>query len=459
MNKRRVPTGLSIMKNYHTCANMKYILYLFMVCCFLSCAEASGPGKVNTSGSPDREAEAYVRLGLAIGQYDPDFVDAYYGPDSLKPVAPVNAVFPKDSFLRAVNLLSERLSRYETSKIQDTAAMRAGWLRSQLTAFSRRIKIFSGEYASFDEESRELFGVVAPAYPESYYSDIVKQLDSLLPGTGDIKFRVQQLANRFIIPKDKIDTVFKTAIRVSRERTKQYFRLPSTEQFSIEYVQHKPWSGYNWYKGNFNSLIQLNTDNDIFIERAIDVASHESYPGHHVYNMLLEKNLYRDKGWVEISLYPLFSPQSLIAEGSANYGIELAFPGDDKLWFAKNILLPLAGLDTSGISLYFKVLALKGKLNFARNEVGRGLVNHTMNEGEALRWLTEYGLNNKETAFKSISFIHKYRSYVINYNYGLALVKNYMDEGTKGKDSKDARWRLFEKLLSNEVVPAALLKN
>ena len=29
----------------------------------------------------------------------------------------------------------------------------------------------------------------------------------------------------------------------------------------------------------------------------------------------------RDRGWVEFSVYPLFSPQSLIAEGTANYGV------------------------------------------------------------------------------------------------------------------------------------------
>ena len=39
------------------------------------------------------------------------------------------------------------------------------------------------------------------------------------------------------------------------------------------------------------------------------------------------------RGWTEYSVYPLYSPQSLIAEGSANYGIDLAFPGPEKLTF------------------------------------------------------------------------------------------------------------------------------
>ena len=71
----------------------------------------------------------------------------------------------------------------------------------------------------------------------------------------------------------------------------------------------------------------MNTDLPIFIDRAIDLACHEGYPGHHVYNALLEKNLMRDRGGSEFSVYALFSPQSLIAEGTANYGIEVAFLG------------------------------------------------------------------------------------------------------------------------------------
>lgn len=184
---------------------------------------------------------------------------------------------------------------------------------------------------------------------------------------------------------------------------------------------------------------------------------HQFDSGHHVYNMLLEKNLYADKGWVEISLYPLFSPQSLIAEGTANYGIEVAFPGLEKNKFTTEILLPLAGLDTTGIDLYFTAQSVKGELNYARNEVARGLLNGTMNEQEALRWLIEYGFNNKETALKSINFIKTYRSYVINYNYGKDLVKNYIE--SKGGTAADParRWELFGGLLSNEVRPIDLL--
>ena len=432
---------------------MRKIIFPVVMLWLISCGEKPA---INDTAKLNALAEQYVRLGLTIGQYDADFVDAYYGPDSLKPTTAPDAVFPKDSLLAAVVNLSNTLNAYDSTG-NDTLAKRATWIQAQLKAFERRIKIFAGETATFDEESKDLYGVVAPVYDSAHYKQIIAKLDSLLPGKGSINDRFQKLSNHFIIPKNKLDTVFKTSIAECRKRTMQHYTLPATENFSLEYVTNKPWSGYNWYKGNYRSLIQINTDLQIFIDRAIDVGSHESYPGHHVYNMLLEKNLYREKGWVEISMYPLFSPQSLIAEGSANYGIDVAFPGDEKVAFAKNVLLPLEGLDTTGIDLYFNALELKSDLNYARNEVGRGLLNNSMSETQAIQWLKDYCLMNDESAKKSISFIRKNRSYVINYNYGKDLVGQYI--ASKGGDaSVEKKWEVFGELLSNEVLTSDLVK-
>ena len=428
-----------------------YSVLLPLILLFLlSCAKKEQKSEAQQINSL---AENYVRLGLTIGQYDADFVDAYYGPDSLKPAISKSDIFPKDSLLNLVTELRSSLKN-STEKLNDTSKVRARWMSQQLLAFDRRIRIYSGEFKTFDEESKELFGISAPIYPEKHYKLLLDSLNKLLPGTGSVQDRFQNLANRFIIPENKLDTIFKTTIAEARKSTKAYYSLPETETFTIEYVKDKPWSGYNWYKGNYTSVIQINTDTRIFIERAIDVGSHESYPGHHVYNMLLEKNLYQDKGWVEISLYPLFSPQSFIAEGSANYGIDLVYPGNKKVKFAKEILLPLARLDTAYIANYFNALAIRGKLNYARNEAARGIVNQTMTDKQALEWLMNYCLYNKETALKSISFIKKYRSYVINYNYGQDLVRNYIE--SKGADT-EKRWEVFEKLLSNPVLPKELL--
>ncbi|RFS14510.1 hypothetical protein [Emticicia sp. C21] len=436
---------------------MKKVIFSLLILCAIACKESSTQTDASQA-KINQLAEKYIRLGLTIGQYDSDFVDAYYGPDSLKPKTQPKDKFPKDSILAAVNGLIGQLIEFNQTENNDTLAKRAKWMSGQLIAFGRRINIYTGKYQAFDEESKDLFGVAAPSYPESHYQALVAQLDSLLPGSGSINSRFEKLANQFIIPKSKIDTVFKTAIAEARKRTLEHYQLPANENFTLEYVTGKPWSGYNWYQGNYQSKIQISIDMPIFIERAIDLACHEGYPGHHVYNMLLEKNLYHDKGWTEVSLYPLFSPQSLIAEGSANYGIEVAFPGTEKNKFVKEVLLPLAGLNGANTDLYFQALALKGKLAYARNEVARGIINNTMNESEVTKWLTNYGLREKTLASKDINFIKKYRSYVINYNYGQDIVKNYIESngGTASDEAK--RWELFGWLLSNQVRPTDLIK-
>lgn len=449
----------SVYKSYLASKTYKMkpvVIFLLAGVILFSCNQESSK---SVSSDINQLAEKYVRLALDIGRYDSSFVDAYYGSDTLKPTNTKNEMFPKDSFLVQVQELQDAFSQLIKEKKNDTIVQRANWIKAQLTAFGRRIKIFSGEYASFDKESLELYGGTAPIYPESHYQALVAQLHTLLPGKGSIPERFQLLANRFIIPKNKLDTVFRAAIAKCRKVTREHFEIPANEDFKLEFVTDKPWSGYNWYKGNYQSFIQVNTDLQIFIDRAIDVGSHESYPGHHVYNMLLEKNLYHDKGWLEISMYPLFSPQSLIAEGSANYGIDMVFPGiNSKVTFCKEVLLPLAGLDTSGITTYFQALEIRGQLNFARNEVGRGMLNNTMDSVTVMQWLKDYGLMNEETAKKSVRFITVNRSYIINYNYGLELIDNYMQANGGDATHPEKRWQLFGKLLSNPVLPSDLMK-
>ena len=422
-------------------------LFMALVCTIVAAAQRKATGL-------DRLAEDYVKLGLAIGQYDGDFVDAYYGPEEWKPKGDQSATFPKDSFLRAIDGLKAQLRAVRNDgRYSQEQKDRARWIIDQLTAFGRRVRIFSGETASFEIECKELFGIVPPKYEEAHFQKLIARLDRMLPGRGTVAERYNLLASRFIIPNDKLDTVFRAAIAESRSRTLRHYPLPANEDFRLEFVKDKPWTGYNWYKGNFQSLIQLNTDRTMYIDRAIDVASHESYPGHHVYNALLEQKLYRQKGWAEICLYPLFSPQSFIAEGSANYGIDVVFPGKEKIRVATK-LLRLAGLDTAGVTLYFDALEIFRQLNYARNEAARGWINGTLTEEQAVAYLVRNGLNTEADAPKNMRFIKAYRSYVINYNYGLDLVKKNVEK--RGGKDPAKRWSVFRTILSQEVRPVEL---
>ena len=235
----------------------------------LSCDQTETDAVNNDETQLDALAVQYVRLGLRIGQYDKDFVDAYYGPDSLKPLNPALTVFPKDSFLTEISRLSNELSSLHTNA-NDTLANRAKWIGAQLKAFERRVKLFGGDSASFEVECKELYGVTPPVFDSVHFKKIAQTLNDILPGKGPVNARLQKLANRFVIPPAKLDTVIQAAISESRKRTQQYFKLPDSENFNLEFVTDKPWGGYNWYQGNYKSLIQINTDLDILIDASLN---------------------------------------------------------------------------------------------------------------------------------------------------------------------------------------------
>lgn len=425
-----------------------------VLCILVSVLFTACQTEQNETSELDQLAIEYVKTGLLIGQYDPDFVDAYYGPDSLKPETAEYEAFPKEMLLNKVMNLQTGFQEFIKSSENEEEVLRANYILAQLIAAEERVRIVSGETSDFDEESKKLFGVSAPVYGESHFQEIIEELENTLPGSGSLKERFANLGKQFVIPPAKLDTVLKAAIAEARKQTKKYYPIPENESFNLEYVGDKAWSGYNWYKGNYTSLIQINTDFPISIERVIDVGSHESYPGHHVYNMLLEENLYNKKGFIETSLYPLFSPQSFIAEGSANYGIRLAFPEEHKIDFCKTTLLPLAGLDTTGITAYFNALKSVEKLNYAGNEVARALLNGKITDEEAIDYLIKYGFYSPEKAEQRIAFTRKYRSYVINYNYGKDLIANYI---SKKANTHEERWEAFGELLSKQFLPVELI--
>lgn len=404
----------------------------------------------------DNIAEQYVRLVLDIGQHDPDFVDAYYGPkewqDAAKKVKPQLTALKDRS-----EAIIARLKRVRVPKKNSEMTLRKTFLQKQLAAASAKINMLMGMRYSFNEEAKRLYDAVPPSFTETYFSNIVKELGKKLPsGTGTVPDRYQQFRNSFVIPKEKLDTVFTAAINECRKRTKRHIALPDNESFVVEYVTNKPWSGYNWYQGNSRSVIQVNTDLPIFIDRAVDLAAHEGYPGHHVYNVLLETELLNKKGWREFCIYPLFSPQSLIAEGSANYGIEVVLPSAERLRFEKEVLFPLAGLDASRVEQYYEIQSLFGKLAYAGNEAARGYLDGTLSKEQTLRWLTSYAMFDSARAEQRIKFIEKYRSYVINYNLGQDLVRAYVQKKS-GKDaSEKKRWSVFEELLSSPRMPSGL---
>lgn len=410
----------------------------------------------SSTGTPlDNAAEAYVKLVLAIGVHDPDYVDAYFGPPHWDDEVKAAGRRVQDLITSAQQLLQD-LGRIPRSQTEEILALRHQYLSRQLRSAIARLEMLEGHAFTFEEEAFALYDAYPPVYTAAFFEEMLSRLDGLLPGPGSVAQRYESFRSRFIIPRHKLDNVFQAAIRECRDRTRKEIELPRTEQFTLEYVSNKPWSGYNWFKGSSTSLIQINTDLPITIDRAVDLAAHEGYPGHHVYNTLLEAHLARERRWVEFTVYALFSPQSFIAEGTANFGIEVAFPGEDRTAFERSTLFPLAGLDPAETEQYYAIHRLTGVLNYAHNEAARGYLNGTMSRSQAEEWLVTYALMSAERATQRVRFIDVYRSYVINYNLGQDLVRQYIEERGGTSDNPSRRWEEFRTLISSPRLPSAL---
>lgn len=418
--------------------------------CFTLIAASGGDARATTG--LDELAREYLFLELSMGQHDPNHVDAYFGPEDIRRAAEEAALALDEIEARAQDL-SASLQDAGASAGGERDAARIEGLLGRLRALATRIAISRGEDMPFDEESRRLFGVAAPDYDAGHFAAILEKIDALVPGEGPLAARVDAFRNEFVIPDERLATVFAAAIAECRRRTLAHVDLPEDESFRLEYVTDKPWTGYNWYQGNAHSLIQINRGLPIYVSRAVDLGCHEGYPGHHTYNALLEQNLVEGEGWIEFTLYPLFSPQSLIAEGSGNYGIELAFPGDERVEFERRELFPLAGLDPAQAERYYRLLELLEELSYAGNEAARDYLNGSISRDEAVAWLVDYTLVSPERARQRVDFFDTYRSYVINYNLGQDLVKQYVESGAKNEQE---RWVRFERLLSTAVQPSDL---
>lgn len=414
------------------------------------------PGCASMTSAPDtldRIAVDYVRTQLEIGEREPGYIDAYYGPAEWQAAAKAS---PRtvEQLAAVVDTLEARVAAIEPDGLDPLERRRRDFMLGSLKAADTRLRMLRGETLSFADEAEGLFGYRPELKPLSDYDPVIARIERLVPGAGSLPDRVDAFQNRFTIPKDRLKPVFDAAIAECRRRTRAHIALPTDESFTMEFVTGKSWSGYNWYQGGNKSLIQVNTDLPIRISRAVDLGCHEGYPGHHVYNVLLEEKLARGRGWVEFTVNPLYSPQSIISEGSANYGIELAFPEDEALKFELSTLYPLAGISPADAQRYHELLAAISEASHARFTIARDYLEGAISRDQAVALTQRYLLVSKARAEQSIAFTEQYRSYVINYGLGLDLVRNWVR--AQGYD-QPTRWAAMERLLSEPTLPSELV--
>src|SRR4029078_9946873 len=216
--------------------SMRRILILFVVCGVLTLNDgAQAPDAMNSV------AERYVHLVLALGQHDPDYVDAFYGPAEGKTQAEQEKK-SLDAMSTGAGALLEKLGvertaapLVETANAGDSGdemlTLRREYLQKQISALAARVRMLKGEKLKFDDESRALYDAVAPTFQDSHFDQIIAQLEKKIPGTNrqadsePLWQRYEQWRKPFMIPKEKLDPVFQAAIKECRARTAAHIAL------------------------------------------------------------------------------------------------------------------------------------------------------------------------------------------------------------------------------------------
>ena len=399
----------------------------------------------------DPLAERYVRLALALGEHDADYVDAYFGPAEWREAAK-DSTTELATIARQAEELAAQLRSIDTSGSEYLLKLRQDYLLSHVSSLAAVARMRDGESLTFDEESKAIYGFVAPSFPVSHYDAALAELDELLPGDQPLHERFYEFGLQFRIPPDKVEAVVRAGIDECRTRTLHHFTLPEGEAFVMEMVSGNPWSAYNWYQGGGQGLIQIESSRPNTITDAIRLGCHEGYPGHHAFSSLLDQNFLQERGWIEFSVLPLFSPQGVIFEGSGDFAERVAFPGSSRNEFLRRTIMPIAGIETADLEKNHLIQTAREKIRYAGIEAARNYLDGNWSREQTEQWLTRYALTPPEQIDAWFGFTDRYRAYRINYVLGEDLVEAFVKRDNPDGDEV-GDWAAMAKLLSYPPTP------
>jgi hypothetical protein len=361
---------------------------------------------------------------VALGERDPDALDFYVGPPDL-------AAAVRRSPPRLDQIAAEALSLEQS--LDAVQSPRADFLRRQLRAIRYRVGMLQGRKGSFDDESLALFGIqVQPDENERLRGRTRAQIAALI-GPGARAYTAFDA--RFVVPPDRVNDVLQAALAACRTATLGHMALPPGEQVRVEYVAHKPWSAFSRYEGQAHSRIQVNVDYPLTVDRLLDLACHEGYPGHHVFNSVKDAGV-ADK-LPEWKAQPTFSPQSYTSEAAASYAPEMAFPGAERVRVERDVLFPLAGFKPGSAEKYLHVSQLVASLHTAEPAIAREYLDGSLEFVRAADALEREAL--MEHAETPLIYLNEYRTYMLCYTQGRDAVGRWVEGGD--------RWQRYHALM------------
>lgn len=328
-------------------------------------------GACRPSASPptlDDFAADYVRFALTFGQLSPKELDFYFGPAELRADAALVAA-GRATLLQAI---AERQSALANAP--ELAATTRG--RLLLQRFEELAHLLEARPSSFAEQIQTLYGLQLHELDASTLAAARAELERLLPGSGDLLSRLVAWQREQFIEPERGRKVFERALGECRARTLAHWRLPRSENLSLQWQGKGGAAAWHSYQGGWRGTLAVEPRALTQVDAVLELACHEGYPGHQAQFLLFEQGGVA----LEESVVLTRSRQSVLREGAAMLAAELAFSAEERLVFEREVLYPLAGLAPENaerdlaIQQQLKILQgaipsilaafLDGKLNF-----------------------------------------------------------------------------------------------
>jgi len=383
--------------------------------------------------SPD-VVERYLRLGLQLDRHVEGTVDAYFGPPEL--AEEVKAAPPVDP--AALTAEAEAL----LGELDD------GWLRDQVGGLHTFARVVAGETMTYADEVERCYGIRPRRTPEAAFADAHARLDELLPGEGPLPERFQAWKDAASVSDTQLEQIVTGVIDLAREWTRRVVDLPAGEGVALEIVSDKPWGGFCYYLGGLQSRIELNGDLRRSVGEVLNLALHETYPGHHAERCVKDEVLVRKGGHLEESIVLVPTPQSLFAEGIAELAAELVLTSEAGAEL--EAIVNDAGIEFD-IADLVEVRRAMAVCDWADVNAALMLYEDDASEPDVRAYLERWGLMAPERSAHAIRFMREptSRSYIVTYSAGRELCERWV-----GGDLTRFRRLLTEQVRIGELLAA-----
>jgi hypothetical protein len=367
----------------------------------------------------DQIGEGYVRAALALAKHDPDLVEAWRGSESLIPGPRV----PVAGIASEIDRLRKGVDQHANDVGSAVEKARIEYLDAQLRALDFAAGRLLGRSAGIDDQARDEFGIALGQPDGEAVQRTLAEIDRLLPGPGRTSERVNALRKRLIVPDDRKMAVMQMALDACRAAVASTIDLPADEGVTIRFHKNMPWDAFARYAGDHRTTIDINDDGPIDVSRALRLACHEGYAGHHAQHLLIDR-LFAERQWPELQLTPGFGRQLLFLEGAAEVGSDLAWPAARRAVLYRERLFPAAGLDPKDVDALVRIEDLLPTLLPVVTEVARQYLDSRITGEQAIERLSNEALVANAQA--TLAFIERRRARALVYGEGRRVIYSMM---------------------------------